>query len=300
MGFTGMTMSYLGITEALFMWKAVQYFHPSTPVSALWYGWVHPPFPLIDRWTYTTRCTPGYSAVEANYFWAGYFLEFIYCRHAAAHPLSIAHSHSHSLTPAWLGQAKLNRKKCGSQVSWIGTGRTWMDLRNVTVAIFPSFTPLHFTLPRLSCPVGHITHPPLPPSPCCLQLHVSQFTCEQLHYVVNQTQLAMWRNQSILVDLQQQQQQQATTTQMNIDNVINNKWWMWTMYCTHNGAFVVRAREPRPIQHTHNIHVWPIFTTTFKPLRALTVQTHSFTHTQTNTHIIVSKPYPSPGQSTLL
>ena len=177
MGFTGMTMSYLGIIEALFMWKAVQYFHPSSPVSALWYGWVRPPpFPLIDRWTYTTRCTPGYSAVEANYFWAGYFLEFIYCLHAAAHSLSIAHSLSHSLTPAWLGQAKLNRKKCGSQVHWIGTGRTWMDLRDVTVEIFPSFTRLHFTLPPPVMPVG-THHPSSPPSfsvlhpALCLQIH---------------------------------------------------------------------------------------------------------------------------------
>ena len=177
MGFSGMTMSYLGITEALFMWKAVQYFHPSTPVSALWYGWVHRPFPLIDRWTYTTRCTPGYSAVEANYFWAGYFLEFIYCPHSAAHPLSIAHSLSHSLTPVWLGQAKLNRKKCGSQVHWIGTGITWMDRRDVTVAIFPSFTPLHFTLPPLVLPGGthHPSSPPsfsvLPPA-SCFPIHV--------------------------------------------------------------------------------------------------------------------------------
>ena len=95
-----MTMSYLGITEALFMWKTVQYF-PSIDTSictVIWMG--SSPFPLIDRWTYTTRCTPGYSAVEANYFWAGYFLEFIYCLRAAAHPLSIAHSLSHSLTPA--------------------------------------------------------------------------------------------------------------------------------------------------------------------------------------------------------
>ena len=101
---------------------------------------------------------------------------------------TIYRSFTLSLTHSCL---KLNRKKCGSQVHWIGTGRTWMDLRDVTVAIFPSFTSLHFTLPPLVLP-GGTHHPSSPsPSPCCLQLHVSQFTYEQLHYVVNQTEVAM-------------------------------------------------------------------------------------------------------------
>ena len=45
MDFTGRTISYLGIIQAPFMWQAVQYFCPSTPVSILWYGCFPPPVP---------------------------------------------------------------------------------------------------------------------------------------------------------------------------------------------------------------------------------------------------------------
>ena len=79
-----------------------------------------------------------------------------------------------------------------------------------------------------------------------------------------------------LADLQQQQQQQATTTQMNLENVTKNDG---CEPCTHNGAFVVRAREPRPIQHTQ--HVRPIFTT-FKPT-SRPHGTDPFIHTNTHT-----------------
>ena len=59
---------------------------------------------------------------------------------------------------------------------------------------------------------------------------------------------------------------------MDVNHVLYTQW-----------CFCRQGSRPKT-NSTHTQHVWPIFTTTFKPFHALTVQTHSFTQTQTHTH----------------
>ena len=194
---------------------------------------------------------------------------------------TIYRSFTHSLTAAWLRQAKLNRKKC--EVKSMGLalddiGWTWgRDCWNIS-------TLLHSTA---AGPALWDASRTLPSLPRASSLRIQVSSCIML------TTRQKWPNDEFIPfwltcsSSSNNKQQPHKWTKRMLQNMMD-------VNHVHTMVLLSSGRESQDQFNTQ--HTRPIFTT-FKPLRALTVWP---IHSHTNTHIIVSKSYPSPGESTLL